>query len=310
MRSRTNATLIVCLCLGAPVLAGACSDEPVDSDRGREGAESQPDLAPADLPPACPTVSDLVDDRPTEPGAAAVDFSRVAGRWRGAVLNDARYFGYAQTLATFPTGEVVLSLGADGSGTIAFGWVPNVDTNSDLGPPPDPDPFLCAGAPSTGCTRTQEILARFEYRLGRAAVLGALPDESPAIQVALWRSEPWQAWCEAQAPRRIPGECFAPGDACLGPAACDTFTMHPDPSSVDLNACSMSDGTITTPVACDWLAALNDAPCACADGGCVAQGLALTLTLGLEDGDQTLRGSVLEAPDGARRPQIELQRAD
>jgi hypothetical protein len=299
---RARQVLLAVVVMGGAAALHACS--------GAEPGAPQPETpnpAPVssspDRPPlVCPTVDDLVD-RPSEYPLRLDELAPIAGVWRGEVTQRIDYYGYRQSLAELPVGAVTLRVDAEGGGSIAFA----VDA-ADAGAPPLPssadDPFLCRGSASIGCRETAEIVPGFVYTLGRASFDGG---ESPRLSADLWRSEPWEPWCELQAPRRIPGECFAPGDACLGPPGCDTFEVGPEPSRIDLAECRVAEGDGATPVACDWLAAVSDAPCACAEGGCVAQGVVLTCVFSLDDAGQSLQGTV-RGVAGATVPTFELQR--
>jgi hypothetical protein len=304
-QQRAQLVLLTMAIMGAAAMLQACS--------GAEPSAEQPETAtPAPLdasgdarPLVCPTVADLVADRASESLVQLDDLAPVAGEWRGSVTQRIDYYGYRETLAELPVGAVRLRIEANGGGSMAFDAEA---TDAGAAPLPDSadDPFLCSGSTSVGCRQAAEIVPGFAYTLGRARFDDG---ESPRFGFDLWRSEPWEPWCQLQTPRRIPGECFAPGDSCLGPPACDTYEVGPDPSRIDLAECRVaeSDGNGATPVACDWLAAVSDAPCACAEGGCVAQGRSLTFAFSLADGGQSLRGTVLGV-DGPASPIFELQR--
>jgi hypothetical protein len=294
--------LLAVVVIGGAATLHACSGAEPDAAQP-EAPNPAPVSSSPDRPPlACPTVADLVD-RPSEYPLPLGELASIAGEWSGAVTQRIDYYGYRQTLSQLPAGAVTLRVDAEGGGSIAFA-VEAADASAPPLPSSADDPFLCRGSASVGCRETAEIVPGFVYTLGRATVDAG---QSPSFAADLWRSEPWEPWCQLQAPRRIPGECFAPGDACLGPPGCDTFEVGPEPSRIDLAECRVAEGDAVTPVACDWLAAVSDAPCACAEGGCVAQGRALRFVFSLDEGGQSLQGTVLGV-EGKTFPTFELQR--
>jgi hypothetical protein len=295
--------LMAVVVIGGAAPLHACSGAEPDAAQPETPNPAPVSSSPDGAPLVCPTVDDLVD-RASEYSSPLDELAPIAGAWRGQVAQRIDYYGYRQTLAELPVGAVTLSVDAEGGASIAFAVGAD-----DAGAPPLPssadDPFLCRGSASVGCRETAEIVPGFVYTLGRATFDGG---QNPRFAADLWRSEPWEPWCQLQAPRRMPGECFAPGDACLGPPGCDSFDVGPEPSRIDLAECRVAEGDGAIPVACDWLAAVSDAPCACAEGGCVAQGRVLTFVFALDDAGQSLQGTVLGL-EGATVPTFELQRA-
>jgi hypothetical protein len=250
-----------------------------------------------DDPPACESL-DVLLDRSGRAQPSGADVPEVAGTWQGEIDGPVYYYGYHDVAAEMPRGPITLQLGPGGSGGLRFGSDAEPSQASS-----DTDPYLCSGASiDGGCPMTAEIVPGFEYQLNQVQL--ERQDDGLWLRAEVFLSEPWQGWCELQMPRAVPQPCVAPADSCIEPPPCDVYVIGPVPADVDLAECTVSD----VPMACDWLAAIRDAPCVCAAEGCSSAGVALTLYLQLSSDAQTLRGRPMQAPTERDVFPLSLQR--
>ncbi len=305
--SRTLSANMKRLLISIPwiALAGltACSGEKLTVGQ-QQGTPQLPDSSSAgqiipsiDDPPECQSLQVMLDlaGRPYPSGAGVPE---VAGTWQGQIDGPVFYYGYHNVAAEMPRGPIALRLEGGGDGGLRFGSDP-----LPAQPGSDTDPYLCSGASiDGGCPQTAEIVPGFEYHLNQVQL--ERQDDGLWLRAEVFLSEPWQGWCEMQTPRAEPQPCVAPADSCIEPPPCDVYLIGPVPMEVDLAECTVSD----VPRACDWLAAIRDAPCVCAAEGCSSAGFGLTFNLQLSDDAQVLRGGPMQAPTERDVFPLSLQR--
>jgi hypothetical protein len=263
---------VIAGCSGNALLVGEERPRP---DPGTDDVEG-----PGSVNPAVPPVDvALVSDCPPSPEERQALLGcwppRHLGSWRGFFLGIPRYRTLDGATAEFPSGDVLLDLGIDGSAHLTFGAAPEGSVARE------PPPTACAPRESApGCPTPGLVIAGFAYELAElelydpqpapesSTILGEPPvqlAESMAFSVRV--SEPWDTWCATQGPERELG--CAGGD-------CSAGDWLPAPAGeVDSHA-----------------AESDERGCRCDSSGCRAEASSpsLAISLQMSDDRDALRG--------------------
>lgn len=163
--------------------------------------------------------------------------TRHVGRWRGLVTGSARYL-HGSTELELPSGEVVLEIEPQGTGTLSFapdraplacaGGASGAGTDAglaggDAAVIQDPEAQAASGsacsaadAGAPGVPRPGLVLD-YRYTLEGLSMSGASVRErreDPRVSFSLLIAEPWRDWCNGAAVAADPAPCSCNRDGC------------------------------------------------------------------------------------------------